>query len=425
MPAQIFSLLLLCFFSVVVPLSTPAEAVLLPEEILVLVNSRTSASVRLGKFYMARRHIPAGHLSALDMPKGEQISRRDYARLIAAPLRKIVRKLRSRGEKIRCIVTTYGVPLRIGPQRPAGVSDGEVRAVRKSVRKKKKAFSVLQKDRKKGSLRRLKEEIRRVNAQLNHLSGRDTVASVDSELALLLSVPYPLAGPRPNPDFLGNREKGGRKKPVLLVSRLDAPTVALARGLVETAIRVEKRGLSGKLYLDARGLRSGKSAYGNYDENIRRTAKILRKAAFPVVLDSRPELFGPGDCPNAALYCGWYSLAEYRDAFTWVRGAVGYHVASAECRSLHGKKGNYWVKRMIEKGVTATLGPVAEPYLAAFPPPSIFFPLLMTGRYTLVEVFALSNPFLSWRMVLIGDPLYTPFKNRPAYFLLTPPPPPA
>jgi hypothetical protein len=67
---------------------------------------------------------------------------------------------------------------------------------------------------------------------------------------------------------------------------------------------------------------------------------------------------------------------------------------------------------MLEKGVAATIGPVGEPYVQAFPPPEIFFGLLIDGHLTLAECYALSNPFLSWKMVLIGDPLYRPFKYR-------------
>jgi uncharacterized protein (TIGR03790 family) len=118
---------------------------------------------------------------------------------------------------------------------------------------------------------------------------------------------------------------------------------------------------------------------------------------------------------SAALYCGWYSHKKYVDAFQWSKGAVGYHVASSEAVSLHDPKRKYWVKSMIEKGVIASIGPVKEPYLTAFPPPSIFFPLLMSGKYTLVEVFAMTNPFLSWQMILVGDPLYNPFRNNPAF----------
>lgn len=71
-----------------------------------------------------------------------------------------------------------------------------------------------------------------------------------------------------------------------------------------------------------------------------------------------------------------------------------------------------WCKMMIEKGVAPTLGPVSEPHVEAFPPPEVFFGLLIEGSLTLAECFAASNPFWSWKMVLIGDPLYRPFRNH-------------
>jgi len=78
---------------------------------------------------------------------------------------------------------------------------------------------------------------------------------------------------------------------------------------------------------------------------------------------------------------------------------------------LKNKGSQVWCKMMLEKGVAATLGPVAEPYIQAFPMPDLFFPFLVDGRLTLAECYALSNPYWSWQMVLIGDPLYRPFKN--------------
>jgi uncharacterized protein (TIGR03790 family) len=65
---------------------------------------------------------------------------------------------------------------------------------------------------------------------------------------------------------------------------------------------------------------------------------------------------------------------------------------------------------MLEKGVAATLGPVSEPYVNAFPLPELFFGLLVDGNLTLAECYLISIPYLSWKMVLVGDPLYQPFK---------------
>ena len=138
---------------------------------------------------------------------------------------------------------------------------------------------------------------------------------------------------------------------------------------------------------------------------------VTQGGRLPVVVNDKPELFKPGECPNAVLYSGWYSHAKYVDAFAWQKGAVGYHIASSECSTLKSKKSQVWCKRMLEEGIAATLGPTSEPYLQAFPLPEIFFGLLLDGRLSLIECYALSNPYWSWQMVLIGDPLYRPFKN--------------
>ena len=131
----------------------------------------------------------------------------------------------------------------------------------------------------------------------------------------------------------------------------------------------------------------------------------------PVLVDDSAKLFQPGDGPDAALYCGWYSLAKYVDAFTWNPGAVGFHIASSECSTLRNKKSRVWCKMMLEKGVAATIGPVYEPYVKAFPIPETFFKFLIDGYLSLAECYFISTPFLSWQMVLVGDPLYRPFKN--------------
>ena len=63
---------------------------------------------------------------------------------------------------------------------------------------------------------------------------------------------------------------------------------------------------------------------------IHQAAHVVEKSGkMPVVLDEQERLFQPGEAPNAALYCGWYSVGKYVDAFTWARGAVGFHAASA------------------------------------------------------------------------------------------------
>jgi uncharacterized protein (TIGR03790 family) len=66
---------------------------------------------------------------------------------------------------------------------------------------------------------------------------------------------------------------------------------------------------------------------------------------------------------------------------------------------------------MLMDGITATLGAVREPYLHTFPLPDEFFSELFEGS-SLVEAYYSTKPFNSWQMVLIGDPLYTPFEKK-------------
>jgi uncharacterized protein (TIGR03790 family) len=189
---------------------------------------------------------------------------------------------------------------------------------------------------------------------------------------------------------------------------------------VDQALAAERDGLNGRMYLDARGLKYDPQAdpsgtgYAGYDESLRELARLLQeKTKWEVVLDDRGELFQAGNCPNAALYCGWYSLAKYVDAFTWTPGAVAYHIASSEASTLHQPDSPVWCNQMLQRGVAATMGPVNEPYLHAFPRPAEFFASLLTGQWTLAECYYRTLLLNSWMMTLIGDPLYNPFRDRP------------
>lgn len=243
-------------------------------------------------------------------------------------------------------------------------------------------------------------------------------ASVDSEIALILTEPYLRAKWLPNP-FLNTYDKLPGIKRIrentIKVARLDGPAPEIAKRLVDDAVIVEKNGLKGIFYIDARGLEEKRNAYFLYDEHLRKLYKILtEKSTMNVVLDDNSKTFQEDCCPDAALYCGWYSLGKYVDSFRWKKGAVGFHIASSEASTLRDPDSQVWCKRMLEKGVAATLGPVREPYLTSFPAPDSFFPLLMSGQVPLIDVYYRTTPFLSWRQVLIGDPLYNPFKNNPA-----------
>ena len=238
-------------------------------------------------------------------------------------------------------------------------------------------------------------------------------ASVDSELATLFWPPFPSDGSKPNP--LHHSRLGlGRPPPTLMVCRLDGPDETIVRRMIDQALETERTGLRGTVYLDARGRSAQSAGYGQYDEDLRKLARMLDQAtSLTVVLDDEEQIFQPGACPDTALYCGWYSLANYVDAFDFVPGAVAYHIASSEAVTLRKRPPRLWCPALLEDGVAATLGPVEEPFITAFPLPTEFFGLLLTGRWPLADCYYLTTPHVSWMMTLIGDPLYRPFAANP------------
>ena len=244
-------------------------------------------------------------------------------------------------------------------------------------------------------------------------------SAFDSELSLLLWSDYRLGQWQPNyllahPPKLPRPAEPADSKPTLMVCRLDASTAAIATALIDKALAAEKSLLRGKVYIDARGKYEDTDTFptfGYFDSSLRKTAVYIKEnTGLEVITDNQEPLFPPGSCPDTILYCGWYSLRNYVDAFEFAPGAVGYHIASFEAETFGKSDPNsaVWCKSMLEDGITATLGAVSEPFLHAFPEPKLFFVELLGGEHCLVECFYRVKPFNSWKLTLIGDPLYRP-----------------
>jgi len=409
-----FFFFLICLF---VFQSTDAFA-LEPEQIVVVANDLYNDSVDLARYYMKARNIPAKNLLKLATTDRIYIDRDRYDAEIAKPVRKFLQKRMIENE-ITCLVTIRGVPLRIDPPKLSATEKKRVEQLQAD----RNSLSALlkQKNRQeKEQIQALQSQISALDTQIKAIKKSDYRAAVDSELTLVLVDDYPLDGWLPNPFFVGFQQQrlAVTKNEVLFVSRLDAPTVEIVKRMIDDSLETEKKGLSGKAYIDARWKKpeQGKKleGYAFYDNSLHQVAEFIdSQHLMPVVLDEQQRLFQSGEAPDAALYVGWYSHHQYVDAFKWNKGAVGYHIASSECSTLREGNSQVWCKRMLEEGVAATIGPVGEPYVQAFPVPELFFRSLSDGYYTLAEAYFLSLPFLSWQMILVGDPLYRPFAVKP------------
>jgi uncharacterized protein (TIGR03790 family) len=384
-----------------------------PDEILVIANRQISASKRIAEYYCEKRNIPKKNIIylALGHNPRETISRDEYERSLALPIRRQLQR-RFPGE-IRCLVTTYGIPIKAGTQGPLPGKGGKLKELKRLLGQEKQRLEQLKQDLatepRQVSIQKkqINQKITQMQLEIGRISGKETNASVDSELSMVLFQSYDLY--RWQPNMLRSQVPGLGFK-TLMVSRLDGPEYKIVKGLIDKALTAEKTGLKGNAYIDSRGIVK-KDLYGHFDQSLRDLGAFIRSnTKLPIKAEQTGQLFQPGSCPQTAVYCGWYSLRKYVDAFDFVDGAVGFHIASFEAQKLRDPSSSTWCAAMLRDGITATLGAVDEPYLHSFPQPKEFFAELFRGS-CLVKAYYRTKPFNSWQLVLIGDPLYRPFKN--------------
>jgi uncharacterized protein (TIGR03790 family) len=354
-------------------------------------------SVDLADTYCRLRGVPVENMVLLSLGSKpyDTIERSRYDRLIANPIRNNI-QFRKRKGQIRCLLTTYGVPFRVGRRGVLPGMQAQLETLQQMADKERTLCE------EKGI--KTSPKLEELTIAMDRISGKETDAALDSELSMVLFDTYELYRWQPNLLKDTSLEFDSR---TLMVCSLDGPGAAIARGLIDKSLAAEKTGLKGRVYVDSRA-RFDRDAFGDYDQSLRDLALLVQaKTSLRVKHENTPELFAVA-CSEAALYCGWYRLGKYTDIFDFVNGAVGFHIASSEAVNLRDPESSQWCPAMLVHGITATLGPVAEPYLHAFPKPRAFFNELIEGR-CLVEAFYRTKPFNSWMMVLIGDPLYCPF----------------
>jgi len=386
-----------------------------PDEILIVANSDIAESVALAEYYCAKRKIPTGNILALPLGAAlaDTISRDGYQSRLAEPVRQELTRRRFVGP-IRCLLTTYGVPFRVGKRGILKDRQDRLNRLREQqVLLKARRRALRQQGNSLRDIQKIENVLRLLQSQIDLTLGKETSASVDSELSMVLFNGYELYRWQPNRLKDSTLYWDFR---TLMVCRLDGPSLDIARKLVDKSIAAEKRGLKGVAYVDSGySLRVRKPLYREFDRSLGDLALMIKtQTQMPVVQQRTAELFPAGQCPSTALYCGWYSLRNYVDAFDFVDGAIGYHISSLEAVNLRDPNSSQWCPAMLKDGITATLGAVAEPYLQSIPRPDEFFAELLNGR-CLVEAYYATKPFNSWQLVLIGDPLYRPFRKHRLY----------
>jgi uncharacterized protein (TIGR03790 family) len=247
---------------------------------------------------------------------------------------------------------------------------------------------------------------------------RRNVAAVDSELAFLpmIETKLPIGGPLRNWTYgVTNTALLHPTNGILLVTRLDGPTAEMARGLVDKAMEAEANGLWGRAYFDTRNIAEPGMKQG--DDWIRGAAEICRHLGFETVIDTNAATF-PADFPMSqiAVYMGWYdehaSGPFAQPNVEFMPGAFAYHLHSFSGDSVRSTTLR-WVGPFLAKGATATMGCVAEPYLAGTPDLAVFAARFFYQGFSFGEAACASQSVLSWQTTVVGDPLYRPVTSNP------------
>ncbi|MBD28314.1 MAG: hypothetical protein CMO38_03590 [Verrucomicrobiaceae bacterium] len=361
------------------------------EATLVLYNQNVADSRKLAAYYSKVRNIPFANLVGIKCPTTEIISRSDYDTLIMNPLRELFEindwweKVEGSGSadntivknsKIKFVAIMYGMPLKIK-------SDPE--------RKKVGASTTIK----------------------GH--GSNDAASLDSEIACLSRNSIKISGAITNPYF--RSPNAGGNPNFLLVSRIDGPDYDNAKRLIDDAIAVENSGLWGNALIDIANLAEEKgAAYKTGDKWLENCGNFYKRAGIPVIYDRFSSLI-PGAYPlgeNIILYFGWYSQnaqGPFADSkFRFKKGAIAAHIHSYSASTIRTTL-KHWSGPLVARGACAVLGNVYEPFLQMTTYLDIFNARLLAG-FTFAESAWIATPVLSWMQVMIGDPLYQPFKSN-------------
>jgi uncharacterized protein (TIGR03790 family) len=370
------------------------------DQVVVIYNTRVPESKDVADHYVEIRDVPTNQVFGLDLSPDEEISRTEFEVTLQRPLERLLqeRKLwrmasdlvpgtnggpatpvwRVKESRIRYAVLCYGVPLRIAKDpnlnEPAAA--------------------------------KLRAEF------------RTDGAAVDSELALLplIEQNLPLSGPIPNPlRGVTNQAAMDPTNGVLMVARLDGPSPAIARALVDKAVEAERDGLWGRAYFDLRGITN--SSYKLGDEWFRNAAELCRHLGFDTEIDDKESLF-PVEYPMSqiAIYCGWLNEsiggAIGRPHVEFMPGAFAYHLFSFSAQSIR-TTNRFWVGPLLARGATVTMGCVDEPLLQWTPNIPVVLSRLIYYGFSFGESAYAGQDVLSWQTTVVGDPLYRPFREQP------------
>ncbi|MEA3445604.1 MAG: TIGR03790 family protein [Bacteroidota bacterium] len=223
-----------------------------------------------------------------------------------------------------------------------------------------------------------------------------------------------------------------------LVSRLIGTDVRMNKNLIDMALYGEKyiyfdpdpEYYNGVAYADHRfglyddstlqaGYHYSPTTYGDFDKDAAYIKFYYEEAGLTYKQEPNETEIGqasavftdgsPADSAvQAILYGGWYNYNNYHDAWEWLPGSYANDLNSNSGANIRNGGGTF-LSGSFANGLTCGTGCIGEPYLNGHSQPDIFMHYFLKG-YNFVEAAYHAEPKVKWQGIVVGDPLYNPYK---------------
>ncbi len=375
---------------------------LTPDEVLIVYNANVNDSIEVAQYYRMMRNVPENNMLGLSDLTYSQgflmglMTHDNFKSQIEMPVIEKVSQLANDGKNIKCILTVYGIP--------ASVWDGN-------------------------------ED----NGPMD-VGFYTSWASVDSELSMMGRSGNKGGYPNPysyyyfngldwvvRPVAPGTFERSSYGN-IMLVCRIQGINKSQSIELIDRALESETVGRTGKCFFDASyGWPTSSSDFTNATM-AQAHALVTDEYNLASHLDTSTGFYHNPPYSyreDTFFYWGWYDPDQkYRrdpdvdgtdndnghDVYSFTPGSIGAHVISWQ--SWNDSRG--WLRGMLDDGITATQYPVNEPFTVGYADPYSFLKYYLEG-YSFAESIFISMRFLSWQMVILGDPLMTYTPNKASY----------
>lgn len=403
------SALLIC--SIAGLLTCPAWAGGGPRDVAVVINTNSSVSVEIGRYYQAARGIPERNICSIWCPDDEIVSWEVCESQIREPIRRFLSQPEVAG-RISYIVLTKGIPL------GADYVDGDVLGdvdPQDGYPDTNHYYSVA------NVLVDLDTPVVDLTGPSGEPDGRpDNASSIANPYGPSAPGTYGFTAPQKawSFDLFDSGDSYDIDKRLYLVTRLDAFTVQQIKDAIDRSMTPA---LDGIYLLDRNTWNTGPYKYANsrlgnllnsaYDYLVKRACEVRYDAGSDFLAEHR----GVMGYFSWASNDGQYTFGKYTSN-VFVPGAVAdtYYSFSGRTFSDPGTTSRSpLIADLFACGLCGGGGYVSEPIITTATYPNVLFDRYTQG-YGMAESFYAACPNLKWKTVIVGDPLMAPYASPPA-----------